>query len=102
MYFQEISSQPKIVAKIQSLHALTSRKHRVTTKQAATKARLAASRSLFGAPLEKGLATSGQRAMMAARRIGPEWALRRDSLTEIAHPMKAIVFVMDSTHISPK
>ena len=98
-YSKEIVQNKKVVSKLQSIHSLTTRKHKLTTQQAVVKARLAASRSLFGAPL---LSTPALSSKHQADNIAPEWAMRRSSINEITHPLRAINFLINSLHINPK
>ncbi|KAK7095187.1 hypothetical protein V1264_006632 [Littorina saxatilis] len=88
---QEMCRDKRLVDKLQSIHALVLRKHRMQV----TRARMVARTSL-NATLPSRL--HGPK----VAKVRPAWVLRRDSLHEIEDPLAALSFLLNTLHIGPK
>lgn len=87
---QEMCADKKIIEKLQSIHALTLRKHRLQ------EARSRANHSSLNATLPSRLHTKGP------SKVRPAWILRRDSMQEIEDPLSAVSYLLNTLHIGPK
>ncbi|KAK7504479.1 hypothetical protein BaRGS_00004345 [Batillaria attramentaria] len=88
---EAMCADKRFVEKLQSIHALALRKHRMQVARARQ-----AARSSLNATLPSRL--HGPRPV----KVRPAWVLRRDSLHEIEDPMAALSFLLDTLHIGPK
>ena len=86
---QEMCADRRLVDKLQSLHALVLRKHRMQVARAR-------SRPSLNATLPSRLIAP------RALEVRPAWVLRRDSMQEIEEPMAALSYLLDTLHIGPK
>ncbi|KAL8625932.1 hypothetical protein ACOMHN_012524 [Nucella lapillus] len=87
----EMRADRQLVAKLQSIHALVLRKHRMQVARARVAARASLNATLpsrLHGPL--------------AHRVRPAWVLRRDSVHDIEDPTAALSFLLDTLHIGPK
>ncbi|BFZ20292.1 hypothetical protein BsWGS_23331 [Bradybaena similaris] len=91
-----ILNNPLIVDRLQSIHALSLRKHRLNRNRQVTQAKMAAFRS-FNCTLP--VLTPSK---CKVRRIRPEWALAGDTIKDFDDPITAVTFVMDALQIGPK
>lgn len=92
--FQVIHQKRALLEKLQSLHAIMTRKHLMEEKRLATKSRISAARAGHS------LLCASQMPKMP--RIGPEWTMRRDTLHRIDDPYQALHFMMGALEIIPK
>ncbi|XP_076455078.1 uncharacterized protein LOC143289805 [Babylonia areolata] len=92
----EMCADKRLVDKLQSIHALVLRKHRMQ----ASRARVMAARASLNATLPSRL--HGGPARGAAGKVRPAWVLRRDSVHDIEDPLAAISFLLDTLHLGPK
>ena len=84
-------SDKRLVEKLQSIHALVLRKHRMQVARARMTAR-----SSLNATLPSRLHAP------RSVKVRPAWVLRRDSMQEIEDPLAALSFLLDTLHIGPK
>ncbi|ELT97378.1 hypothetical protein CAPTEDRAFT_220529 [Capitella teleta] len=89
---KEVFENKKVVEKLNSLHKLTSRKHKMNKDRKTVQNKMAASRSLSStmpimAPVVK------------TPRVSPDWVLSKNKMQEIEDPMAAINFVMDTLRL---
>jgi len=81
-FLQEILSMKTIVSKLQSIHALTIRKHKLKEHRNILECKIAARKQC------------GSRTTNYC--LHPAWCARRDSLCEISDPLQAINYVMNN------
>jgi abnormal spindle-like microcephaly-associated protein len=82
---------PKIVEKLQSIHALTMRKHKLQERRTITQSKIAASKAVgFLLPV------------ICPSKLRPAWCAKRDSLSEIEDPLLAINFVLVNLRLNAK
>ncbi|KAH0618335.1 hypothetical protein JD844_017438 [Phrynosoma platyrhinos] len=91
--FQEIQSNPQVVARLQSLYRLTVRKHRMDAQRNLVRQKSAAYINGHSVPV------SPLRTKVVSRQR-PAWVLRKDGIQEIVDPLQAIEIVMDTLGIS--
>ena len=90
--FQLLLGDKKLVERLQSIHSLTARKHKLEQNQRITRARMNATFNttfLVKSPVKR-------------HKIKPDWLLHRDKLSDFDDPLKAINFVLGNLGISTK
>ncbi|KAL4219252.1 hypothetical protein ACF0H5_021834 [Mactra antiquata] len=88
-----ILADKKLVDRLQSIHLLTSRKHKLEENQRVTRARMNAS-SIN--------ATFMVKSPVKKHKIKPDWSLHKDKMADFENPLKAINFVLGNLGVKGK
>ncbi|XP_064648823.1 abnormal spindle-like microcephaly-associated protein homolog [Lineus longissimus] len=88
---EEIIENKTLKDKILSIHAITTRKHKMKERQQVIKSKMAANNSLLHpTPCKQ------------PKVMSPFWVLRKNKMKEIKEPLPAINFVLNVLHLAPK
>ncbi|XP_054837436.1 abnormal spindle-like microcephaly-associated protein [Eublepharis macularius] len=90
----EIRRNPRVIARLQSLFKLTSRKHQMDAQRVLAKQKTSAFRNGHCS-----VPVTPVRTKVVSRQR-PDWVLRKDNMQEIVDPLQAIQMVMDTFGIS--
>nr|XP_016852621.1 PREDICTED: abnormal spindle-like microcephaly-associated protein [Anolis carolinensis] len=91
LVFQEIRSNPRVLARLQSLYRLIARKHQMDAQRNLARQKAAA----YNGHCSEPVIPSRKKVVLR-----PAWILRKDNFQEIVDPLQAIKMVMDNLGIS--